>query len=40
MKRFLSCLLAIPLWPVAIVGLVMLAISFPMAWVWSVLTDP
>lgn len=40
MKRFLSCLLAIPLWPLVIVGAAFLAIVFPIGWVWATITDP
>lgn len=40
MKRFLSCLLAIPLWPVAIVGAILFAAVFPIGWIWATITDP
>ena len=39
MKRLLSCLLAIPLWPVVIVGAILFAAAFPIGWVWATMTD-
>lgn len=39
MKRVLACFLAIPLWPVVIVVAALLAIAFPIGWVWATLTD-